>query len=165
MGNIPDPVLCFQLNKFSVKPLIYKCISWLLIASFLFHFSYCSCCCFCCYKGQLSTTHEKQLLFCFHSGYVGMGWFIPGVDIKRRAKGFKASSLKKYEDPPPCPPSLSQGQSWKPEGVCWRATPTITDHPQESSVGSTKRAHVQWLVFKGAHLLYCSEPHRVAASL
>ena len=60
---------------------------------------------------RYSRPHEKQLLFCFHSGYVGMGWFIPGVDIKRRAKGFKASSLKKYEDPPPCPPSLSQGQS------------------------------------------------------
>ena len=132
---------------------------------FLFHFSYCSCCCFCCCMGQLSTTREKQLLSCFHSGFVGIGWFIPGVDIKRIAKGFKASSLKKYEDPPPCPPSLSQGQSWKPEGVCWRATPTITDHPWESSVGSTKRAHVQWLVFKGAHLLYCSEPHRVAARL
>lgn len=164
MENIPDPVLCFLLNKLSVKPLIYKCISWLLIALFLFHFSYCSCCCFCCCIGQLSTTHEKPLLFCFHSGYVGMGWFIPGVDIKRIAKGFKASSLRKYEDPPPCPSSLSQGQSWKPEGVCWWATPTITEHPRESSVRSTKRAHIQWLVFKGAHLLYCSEPHRVAAS-
>ena len=55
--------------------------------------------------GQLSTTREKQLLSCFHSGFVGIGWFIPGVDIKRIAKGFKASSLKEYEDPPPCPPS------------------------------------------------------------
>ena len=32
MENIPDPSLCFQVNKLSVKPLIYKCISWLLIA-------------------------------------------------------------------------------------------------------------------------------------
>lgn len=128
-----------------------------ILASFLFHFSYCSCCCFCCCKGQLSTTHEKQLLFCFHSGYVGMGWFIPGVDIKRRAKGFKASSLKKYEDPPPCPPSLSQRPELKPEGKLAKH-PIITDHPQEKQCRKHKRAHLMVSLQRGSFVILLRAP-------